>query len=105
MNSELKTKCLVDMQLRKTLKHLLTEKDLSVAQISRATGVSSRTIHNWLTGQTPGDVEQVKTVADHLKVSLDYLLFGVDKRRDIISEFQDEINAGIFEVILRRVKK
>lgn len=52
-------------------------------------------------------LRQVKVVADYLNVDLDYLCFGIKPLQvaNQLTEHKDEINAGIFEVVLRRVKK
>ena len=105
MESIINPKSSLVMELRRVLKRLMTEHDVTVAQLSRATKVPVQTLHNWVGGQPPRDVRQVKKVADHFEVSLDFLLFGAERKREIFKEFQYEINAGIFEVILRRVKK
>lgn len=98
---------MASMQLDKQLKLLLKQKDVTVAQLARKVGVSSKTIYNWLSGQHPKDIEAVKKVADHFKVSLDFICYGESPaaRNTQIEKFEDEINAGVFEVVLRRVKK
>lgn len=60
-----------------------------------------------VTGQWPKSIRQVKKVADYFEVDLDYLCFGIKSKpaKNKIEELQDEINAGIFEVVLRRVRK
>lgn len=95
------------MVLKSILKKLLKEKDLSVAHLSRATKVPLQTLHGWLHGNEPKNLRQVKAVADYLGVDLDYLCFGIHPPTDpkVINKFEDEINAGIFEVVLRRVKR
>lgn len=92
------------MELKKVLKELLHKNDLSVAQLARATGVARQTIDNWIAGQEPRSLTQVKKVADYFGVQVDYLCFGQTKEKTI-REFEDEINAGVFEVVLRRIKK
>jgi len=93
------------MVLQKILKGLLRDQDTTVAQISRSTKVARQTIDNWLMGQEPRNLGQVKKVADHFGVSVDYLCFGSDKKEKTIEDLGEEINAGVFEVVLRRVKK
>lgn len=39
-----------------------------------------------------------------MAVGLDYLCFGIEQKESSLKDFKDEINAGIFEVLLRRVK-
>lgn len=91
-----------------TLKKLLHENDLTAAELSRACKIAPQTINNWLSGLEPRSFSQVKVVADFFGVSVDYLVFGLEKkskrRESDIEDFAEEINAGTFEVVLRRVK-
>jgi transcriptional regulator with XRE-family HTH domain len=101
MNVEMK------LQLSLNLKKFLKEHDLTVAQLSRATKVPSQTITNWLSGLEPRNMGQVKQVATHLGCTIDELAYGPFRssdRLEPIKEYQEEINAGIFEVVLRRKK-
>ncbi len=94
------------MQLSKTLKQLIADHELNVPKLSKSVQISPKTIHNWLAGQAPRDLNQVRKVAKFFNVSLDYLLFAETKDRGQgFEKYTDEINAGIYEVILRRVKK
>lgn len=93
-----------DMELKNILKKLIQEKGITITGLSRATAVPLQTLHGWLQGSEPKSLKQVKKVADHLGVDLDYLCFGIEPNRQSISDFKDEINAGIFEVVLRRIK-
>lgn len=70
-------------------------------------GISVKTLHNWLSDQKPKDLEQVKKVADFFQISIDSLCFGegIKSTQEAIENYRDEINAGVFEVVLRRVKK
>lgn len=82
---------------------------MTASQLSRTTKVPNSTIQNWLAGLEPRNLLQLKKVADYFDVSVDLLLYGSKKEkpreRSSISEFADEINAGVFEVVLRRIKK
>ena len=93
------------MKLSSTLKNLIKTHGIAVTALARSTGVPTQTIHNWLSGAKPRDVDQLKLVADHFGVSLDYLLYETKSEKKNFSDFSDDINAGIFEVILRKVKK
>lgn len=96
----------IAMILHKQLKDLLRRNDMTVAQLSRATNISAKTIYQWLNGQKPRDISQVKRLADHFGVSVDFIAFGVQhKSKKEFSDFLEEINAGQFEVILRKVRK
>lgn len=78
---------------------------MTVSQLGRAVKISPKTIYSWMNGQNPRDITQVKAIATHFGVSLDQLLFGENPKPKIkFEDFSDEINAGIFEVILRKIK-
>lgn len=97
---------LTRMILAKQLKDLLKQKDTTIAQLARATHISSKTLYQWLNGQKPRDLNQVKKVANYFDVSLDYLAFGeISESKVGFEDYKEEINAGHFEVILRRIKK
>jgi transcriptional regulator with XRE-family HTH domain len=93
------------MKLGKHLKDLLKSSDTTVAQLSRATGVSSKTLYKWIDGQNPRDISQVKKIAIYFEKSVDELCFGdsPSAKKSPIEAHQAEINAGIFEVVLRKV--
>ena len=95
----------MELQLQRTLKKILRERDIKLVQLSRATKVAVATLNNWLGGQPPRNISQVKAVADHFGISLDELLY--DQRPRVEESFEkhrEEINAGIFQVILIKVK-
>ena len=95
------------LTLSKNLKILLKDHDLSVPKLSSMVGISNQTISNWLGGQKPRNLEQVKAVSDFFDITLDELCFGedLDTAKNTIDKHCEEINAGVFEVVLRRVKK
>ena len=94
------------MELSRILKELCDERGISISSLSKKTGTPAQTLHNWISGVEPKNLSQVKKVADFFEVSLDYLCFGKEvKKPDDITSYKDEINAGVFEVVLRRVKR
>lgn len=95
------------IKIKTILKKLLYEHDLTAAQLARATKIPPQTINNWLSGQEPRGLSQLKNVADYFKISVDHLVYGVQERvnKEPLNDFSEEINAGIFEVVLRRIKK
>lgn len=97
----------LDMVLKTILKKLIKDKGISVAHLSRATKVPLQTLHGWLNGSDPKNLRQVKAVADYLDVDLDYLCFGIKPKSHSpkIEEYEHEIVTGIYEVVLRRIKK
>ena len=98
----------LDMKLAIQLKKLHQANGTTVAHLSKVTKVSNQTIFNWQAGSKPRDLDQVKKIADHFKVSLDYLVYGIEpevRQNSPLNDFDSEINAGIYEVVLRRIKK
>ena len=95
------------IKIKTVLKKLLHEHDLTAAQLARATKTPPQTINNWLSGQEPRNLTQIKSVADYFGISVDYLVYGQEDKKSKMAfeEYEDEINAGMFEVVLRRVRK
>jgi transcriptional regulator with XRE-family HTH domain len=94
------------IKIKTILKKLLHEHDITAAQLARACKIPPQTINNWLSGQEPRNLNQIKAVADHFEISVDYLVYGqLENKKEAIEEYKDEINAGTFEVVLRRVKR
>lgn len=79
---------------------------MTAAALARASSTPKQTLADWLAGASPKDLRAVKRVADALSVSVDALCF-VDLQSSNLTEFErrfDEINAGRFEVVLRKIK-
>lgn len=94
------------MKFPAQLRHLLKQHDMTVSQLGRAVKISPKTIYSWLSGQSPRDISQVKTLANYFSISLDELVFGeAPKTKTTFEDYREEINAGTFEVILRRAKQ
>ena len=93
--------------LKDNLKALIKSQDKTIAQLARATEIAPQTLNNWMAGQEPRSLTQVKVVADYFSITIDELCFNnsPSTNNTEIENFNDEINAGIFEVVLRRVKK
>jgi len=101
-----------NMKLKIILRQLIKAREMTVVGLAKKSKVPIQTIHNWLSGAEPKSLKQVKMVADCLGVSVDYLCFGIGhngsdekKESNPIKEHSEEINAGIFEVVLRKVKR
>ena len=101
-------KSVMSLQLKENLKGKLKEREIGVPTLAKRTGISRKTIENWMEGQRPQNIEQVKVVAKFFGTTVDEICFGPDLRTgNALTELerhQNEINAGIFEVVLRRIK-
>lgn len=93
------------MELKSILKKLIQENGITITNLSKKTKIPLQTLHGWLQGSEPKSLRQVKKVADFFEVDLDYLCFGIEPKKQDLTDFKDEINAGVFEVVLRRTKK
>lgn len=103
----------MNFKLRQILKDKLKEKEMKIQTLSKHTGISRKTIENWVDGQKPKNIEQVKVVADFFNMSLDELCFGEKPRENVsvstgnakdLEKYKSEILTGVFEVTLRAVK-
>ncbi len=94
------------MEFAKTLKTLIRQRGTTTNEVAREINVSPKTINDWLTGRTPRDLDAVKRCAQHLNVSVHYLLYGVDDGNGSLAAILDktEIFAGIFEITIKKVK-
>lgn len=107
MESTLKPKIeLMELKLAKNLKGLLAQKHMTAIALSRASGVPNTTIANWIAGVPPRNVMQVRQVANFFGVSVDDLLFGSGQKVTVstLDRLEEELHAGIYEVVLRKVK-
>lgn len=95
-------------KLKENLKKLVKAKDISIAHLARETDIAPQTLNNWLAGAEPRNLNQIKSVADYFKISVDELCFGFGtkpSKKNSFQDYSDEINAGVYEVVLRRIKK
>lgn len=93
--------------LKEVLKSKISERGIGVPTLAKHTGISRQTIANWMEGQKPQNIEQVKAVADYFGLTVDEICFGPKPQAPLVIEsaiekHMSDINAGIFEVILRR---
>ncbi len=92
------------MELPIRIKDLLKKRDMTVADLSKMTKVPVNTLHNWIAGQPPRNIVQLKRVADFFCVTVDYLAFGTCQLVDYTKLPEIMLN-GSFEVILRPTNK
>lgn len=94
----------VDLKIGKVLKQFMEKERHTLATISKATGVPKSTISEWLNNRAPNPTQAVK-VANHLGISLHFLLFGKDDAQEPIQRIlKEEFFKGTFEITVKRVK-
>lgn len=95
------------MSFKNTLNRLLSDRKMSVSEMSHQSGIPAKTIYHWLSGQQPRKMEHIFRVCDLFNISVEEL-FG-RPRRDILKSLpainmEQELRAGVYEVILRPVR-
>lgn len=65
------------MELSRNLKFLIQRSQITVAELSRRTGVPKQTIHNWLIGMKPRSSKKVRRIAEYFEITIDDLYFKI----------------------------
>lgn len=63
------------LYLAQNMKTLMKRSQIDLRNLSKKTSIPYSTLHTWLHQGTPGDVNKLKTLANHFQVSLDRLLY------------------------------
>lgn len=90
--------------LKKNLKNILKQKNISVLELARRTGVPKSNINAWLNGSSP-NLEQLDRVAQFLETNIDFIAFGRNPK-DLFASFVNEfeIHAGTYEIKIKKIK-
>lgn len=94
------------IQLNQTLSLAIKRSGMTLREISNETGISVSTLSDWQSGRLPSDPVKLRKLAHFLGLSLHEILFGVKDPLDAsVSNawLTENIEAGKFEIILRRV--
>ena len=59
---------------------LLKEKNVKVADVTRATGIASSTFTDWKKGRYTPKQDKLQKIADYFGVTIDYLMNGEEKK-------------------------
>ena len=91
--------------LSQNLNNLLKQRSLSLTELSKKAKIPKTNLHSWTTGANP-QLDQLKRVADVLKVSLHELAFGVsDPHEPSSEEILKELFTGDVRVTLHRIER
>lgn len=85
-----------EIRLAGNLKRIMATKGLRLTTVARKTGMRKSTLHGYLNGVIPRNLQQLKALADFLNVSFADLIFGEETAKT-------ESIEGRYEVIIRRV--
>jgi transcriptional regulator with XRE-family HTH domain len=93
------------LKIGKTLRQLVKDKDLTLKELSKRTGVSASTLSEWNNNRRPKDPVQIQKVANELGVTIHYLLFGEEDKQDALQKImKEDFFTGTFEVSIKKVK-
>lgn len=94
------------MKLAKQLEHYLKTSGMPATELARRSGVSRKTIQNWMSGQNPKSFDQVKAVCEVIGCTLDTLIYGEGFKEKTDSQIFDDSSwmSGVFEIKVRRIK-
>lgn len=89
----------------KKLKALLKSKNMSVAELAKATGVPKTNIQQWLTGSSP-NINQADKVALYLGISLEELCFDRKPKNSLEDLFQEIlVHSGTYKIQVTKLTK
>lgn len=96
----------MSLLLANNLRILLRREGIGVPTLAKRAKVPRQTIANWMAGQSPQNLAHLKAVAACFGTTIDELCFGPlsGAKPARIESYLSEINAGVFEVVLRRTK-
>ncbi len=90
------------LYLQQNLKKLLSERDLSIHQLSRKTNINKSTLHNYLSGVNPQGIQTLLKLASFFEVSLEQLLFSPDHHLQIKNQVA-RFTEGHFEITIKKM--
>jgi transcriptional regulator with XRE-family HTH domain len=94
-----------EIKIGKVLTELLKQKNLSIRQLAKNTGVPASTLSEWTSGRAPKNLVHAKNVAKTLGITTHFLLFGEEDDQEPIQKIlKEELFSGTFEISVKRVK-
>lgn len=97
MNTDTKS-----MKLAKNLERYLKTDELTLNEFAKRVSLSPSTIHGWLNGVHPKNLNDLKKVAEYFNITLDELCFGEVKKgheTNIVISIGDDN----YKILLKRV--
>lgn len=78
---------------------LCNERNVTVADVSRATGIGQSTLGSWKKRRNILSARHAQKIADYFGVSLQYLMTGKDDGTNVIAIPADQVSHDILEII------
>ena len=94
-----------EIKIGKVLQQLLKEKNMSLRELAKRSGVPASNLTEWSANRSPKNPVQAKKVAEALGVTFHFLLFGEsDSQEPIQMILKEEFFQGTFEITVKKVK-
>ena len=91
------------IQLSKSIKKLILEKEISVRELAKQTGIPQSTLNSIVNGREPGKIEHLLTLSKYFKVSLEFLLTAEDAQPpNFENVLTEDVFAGWLQVSIKR---
>lgn len=71
------------------LQKVLSEKNMSLRELSRHTKVAPSVLSGWLKGNSPTDLILIKNLSEHLGVSFSWLLTGTYEKGSVVPSMSE----------------
>lgn len=88
------------------LEYLMKEKRVTARELARTLNVPYKTVQDWIASgsRMPRNPEALKKLADYFSCSIEYLLFGEEKKAPI-EDFLSSValHSGLYRITLERV--
>ena len=92
--------------LGKNLEEILRSKELTVTELSKATGIARTTLLGWIKGTSSSpNIAQLDLVAQYLKISIEELAFGRKTKQPELADLLDSatLHTGLYKLTIERV--
>ena len=88
------------------LDKVLKDRKLSLSQLARESRIPKATLHGWITGQRSVDPDQVRRVAECLRIPVYELLFGAPDPNGPVSQIElEDLFSGDVRISVQRIRQ
>ena len=84
------------MYIADRIQNLRKMKGISQEELADKVGVSRQAVSKWESEQSTPDIEKIIIMSDYFKVTTDYLLKGIEPKKE---ELEKKPDAGIFSIV------
>lgn len=89
------------MEFKDVLASLVEEREITLSQLAKDTGIAKSSLHGFLNGAEPS-LSKLQVLAKYFEVSMDFITSGEDK--DLIGQLlKVDIHKATYEVTIKRL--